>query len=451
MHTTPRAGWGDFLAIGFGTAVAMWTVGYICRLPGVHVPPVVLFITLIAVLLAGGLLAGRHSPRGVAGAALAGLITGLINLLVLGSLLSHPEQGTILPTMLLWLPGSIAATVAVCVVGGVIGNSLRPRTGPAAPPVNWSFAFACVAALATLVLLSVGGTVTGFEAGLAVPDWPNSYGHNMFLFPLARMTGGIYYEHAHRLFGSLVGMTTVVLAVYLGFVERRGWVKWIAVAAVAMVITQGTLGGLRVTGRLTLSQSADVLSPSTALAVVHGVFGQCFFATLVILAATLSTAWQSPATPRRPAATHLDLQLGYAALVGLIVQLTFGALLRHATWGLLVHVIFAVVVIMLVGAAALRSWASDEKQTPALAQVGGVTLLLLAMQLMLGMFALVVVLTEPAGKPSTLQVLVTTAHQTTGALLLSSSAALVAWRHRLFSHAILSEPTADSTVTATTG
>lgn len=448
MTTQSRTGWGDFLSIGFGTAVAMWTAGYVCRLPGVHVPSVVLFALLIAALLVGGFIAGRHSHRRIAGAALSGLVTGLINLLVLGSLLTHPDEGTILPTLLVWLPGSIVATVVLMVVGGLGGAAARSNGDPTG--VNWPFAFGCVAGGATLVLLSVGGTVTGFEAGLAVPDWPNSYGYNMFLFPLARMTGGIYYEHAHRLFGSLVGLTTVMLAIYLWCVESRGWVKWIAVAAVAMVITQGALGGLRVTGKLTLSQSADVLSPSTALAVVHGVFGQCFFSTLVMLAATLSRTWRSAETPRRVVASHVDLYLGYAAVGAVLVQLTFGALLRHTTWGLLVHVVFAVAVIMLVGAAALRSWASDEKQTPVLPQIGGVALLLLFAQLTLGMFALVVVLTEPAGKPSTLQVLVTTAHQTTGALLLSSCVTLVAWRHRLFHHVLLSEPAAEAAPSTST-
>ena len=73
-----------------------------------------------------------------------------------------------------------------------------------------------VTVAATFLLVVAGGLVTSNEAGLAVVDWPNSFGYNMFLYPLAKMTGGIYYEHAHRLYGSLVGLTTIVLAGYGG-------------------------------------------------------------------------------------------------------------------------------------------------------------------------------------------------------------------------------------------
>ena len=65
------------------------------------------------------------------------------------------------------------------------------------------------------MLISSGGLVTGFRAGMAVPDWPNTFGHNMFLFPFTKMTGGVFYEHAHRLLGSLVGLTALVLAILL--------------------------------------------------------------------------------------------------------------------------------------------------------------------------------------------------------------------------------------------
>ena len=87
-------------------------------------------------------------------------------------------------------------------------------------------------------LLAVGGLVTSAEAGLAVVDWPNSFGYNMFLYPLARMTGGVYYEHAHRLLGSLVGLSTLVLALQLQSSERRGWVRglgWLTLGAVEPV------------------------------------------------------------------------------------------------------------------------------------------------------------------------------------------------------------------------
>ena len=122
--------------------------------------------------------------------------------------------------------------------------------------------------------------VTGQQAGLAVVDWPNSFGSNMFLYPLSRMTGGVFYEHAHRLLGSLVGLTTLVLAVFLWRTDERRGVKLLAAAALLLVIVQGVLGGLRVTGRFTSSMDPAHTDPNLTLAIVHGVTGQVFLSVL---------------------------------------------------------------------------------------------------------------------------------------------------------------------------
>jgi len=107
----------------------------------------------------------------------------------------------------------------------VIGRS---RPGASLDGLAWRTGFAGVAVVAGLLVVVAGGLVTSLEAGLAVPDWPNSFGSNMFLYPLAKMTGGIYYEHAHRLYGSLVGLTTIVLAVVLWFTDDRIWLRALA-------------------------------------------------------------------------------------------------------------------------------------------------------------------------------------------------------------------------------
>ena len=80
-------------------------------------------------------------------------------------------------------------------------------------------------AAATFILLMAGGLVTSNRAGMAVPDWPATFGSNMFLYPLSKMTGGIYFEHTHRLLGTFVGLAAITLAVFLQIVERRGWVR----------------------------------------------------------------------------------------------------------------------------------------------------------------------------------------------------------------------------------
>jgi cytochrome c oxidase assembly protein subunit 15 len=84
------------------------------------------------------------------------------------------------------------------------------------PNHRWLHRFAVLTALATLALIGLGGLVTSHEAGLSVPDWPNSYGYNMFLFPPSKWIGGILYEHTHRLLASTVGLLVVALMRWLG-------------------------------------------------------------------------------------------------------------------------------------------------------------------------------------------------------------------------------------------
>jgi len=136
------------------------------------------------------------------------------------------------------------------------------------------FVLTAVPTVAALLLLTAGGLVTSKEAGLAVVDWPNSFGYNMFFYPLSRMTGGIFYEHAHRLLGTLVGLSVIVLTVQLWRADDRTWVKWLSVCLLVMIVCQGILGGLRVTGHFTLSTSREAVAPSITLAVIHGVLGQ---------------------------------------------------------------------------------------------------------------------------------------------------------------------------------
>src|SRR5205814_5287740 len=105
---------------------------------------------------------------------------------------------------------------------------------------------ALLTAAATFPLIFMGGLVTSKHAGMSVPDWPNSYGYNMFLFPPRLWIGGILYEHAHRLMGSVVGMLSIALCAVGWRVEQRRWVRWLCAAVLGAVIFQGVLGVLRV-------------------------------------------------------------------------------------------------------------------------------------------------------------------------------------------------------------
>src|SRR6476659_10535764 len=118
-------------------------------------------------------------------------------------------------------------------------------TSPGEPSV-WPHRLAIVLACATFPLLFIGGLVTSKGAGLAVPDWPTTFGHNMFFYPWSKMVGNIFYEHSHRLVASFVGLVKIALTVAVGLRESRAWLRWLAAAALALVIVQGVLGGLRV-------------------------------------------------------------------------------------------------------------------------------------------------------------------------------------------------------------
>ncbi|HZN54596.1 MAG TPA: COX15/CtaA family protein, partial [Candidatus Polarisedimenticolaceae bacterium] len=404
---------GRLLSIGFGTAVAMWGIGYLARLPVVLAPPAVVLVLLLLAQLGGGFIAGRFGPGGARDGAGAGALTGLLNLLVLGSFLSaHDRTNALVPSALVWLPGSIAVSIALGGLGGLLGA--RGRDPRRAEP-DWTAALARVAVAATFLLLVAGGLVTSNQAGLAVADWPSSYGYNMFLYPFARMTGGIYYEHAHRLLGALVGLTTVALAAHLTFAETRGWVKRMAYAAVVLVIAQGILGGLRVTEK------------NVALAVVHGVTAQVFFSLLVALAVLCSRGWRDSREGFDPAATAADRRWTGLAIGALLVQIVLGALQRHLAIVLMLHIGFAFVAGWLAISAGVRAWGRHEGDRR-IGRAGLTVVYVTGAQLALGFGAWIARSAAASGALSPeWKIVLTTAHQGTGALLLASAVRLRAW------------------------
>jgi cytochrome c oxidase assembly protein subunit 15 len=192
---------------------------------------------------------------------------------------------------------------------------MKPRSST---PWNWPHLVACLLVAVTAVLLGFGALVTTYEAAMAVPDWPATYGHNMFLFPLTEWLHGpwdLFLEHGHRLLGALAGMITLVLA---GLVWWRGGspaVRALAVAAVLLVIGQGVLGGAR------------VLLDDKTVAKVHACTGPLFFAVAVAVATlTRRNAVQSDGWPsvRWPAGWSAA-----ALAVAAYLQLVAGAQLRH--------------------------------------------------------------------------------------------------------------------------
>jgi cytochrome c oxidase assembly protein subunit 15 len=261
---------------------------------------------------------------------------------------------------------------------------------------------AVLTAAATGVLIVFGGLVTNTGAGLAVPDWPTTFGENMFLFPPSRMVGGVFYEHSHRLLGALVGLLTVALAIALWRVGGR--LRTLGVVAVVAVVVQGAIGGLRVI------LTADVL------AMVHGPVAQAFFALVVGLA--LVTSPRATVPGPFDGATRV-LTLAAAALVYL--QIVFGALLTHAGY-LVVHLAGALAVFAVVPVVTARLRRSGD---PIAAPGARLLLALLGLQLLLGIgsyLARFSAIWIPGGQVTMLVMPV--AHRLAGGLILAATVAL---------------------------
>lgn len=173
----------------------------------------------------------------------------------------------------------------------------------------------------TFPLIFIGGLVTSKGAGLAVPDWPTSYGYNMFLFPPSMWVGNIFYEHTHRLLASSVGLLTTILAVWLWRKEPRRWLRWLGVIAFGGVLFQGILGGLR------------VVLLQRELGIFHGCLAQVFFCLLISIAIFTSRWWKRVETKRDPRAASLRT-LGLVTTIVVFLQLALGASMRHTDSGL---------------------------------------------------------------------------------------------------------------------
>jgi len=183
---------------------------------------------------------------------------------------------------------------------------------------SWLNRFAWFTAVATLFLICSGGMVTSKGAGLAVPDWPTTFGYNMFLFPVSQWVGGILFEHTHRLIASTVGFLTIILAIWLWRVEDRQWVRTLGLLALAGVILQGILGGLRVT------------MLQDQIGIFHACLAQAFLGLLVFIALVTSRFWRSLSS-----ATVAGNKLRALRTVALLttaaiyIQLGLGAMMRH--------------------------------------------------------------------------------------------------------------------------
>jgi cytochrome c oxidase assembly protein subunit 15 len=180
--------------------------------------------------------------------------------------------------------------------------------------------YAIFVAASVLVLICSGGLVTSHGAGMAVPDWPNSFGYNMFLFPVSHWVGGVLFEHTHRLIASGVGLLTIGLCALTLVLEDRKWVKWLGAVALLAVIIQGILGGLRVTEHNQL------------LGLFHGCLAQLYFCLVSTIALVTSPFW---GTIEPGQSRFRRLRFWVVTVTAMVfVQLALGALMRHSHTGL---------------------------------------------------------------------------------------------------------------------
>jgi heme a synthase len=262
---------------------------------------------------------------------------------------------------------------------------------------------AVATAAATCVLIVFGGLVTNTGAALAVPDWPTTFGHNMFLFPPSGMVGGVFYEHSHRLLGALVGLLTLALAAALW--RQGGRARALGVVAAVAVVLQGVIGGLR------------VVLTADALAMIHGPFAQAFFALVVALALVTSRRMAAP-TPVLDGATR---RLTGATAVLVYLQIVFGAMLTHAG-RVDLHLVGAVAVFVLAPMVTARLRRSGDAVAAPAARL---LLLLLGLQLLLGVgsyLARFSAIWIPGGQLTMLVLPV--AHRLAGGLILAAAVVL---------------------------
>ena len=180
--------------------------------------------------------------------------------------------------------------------------------------------FATFVVACTILLLLAGSLVTSTGSGLSVPDWPTTYGWNMFAFPPSKWVGGIFYEHGHRLIASTVGFFTIILAAWLWRVEPRRWMKRLGATALGTVILQGALGGITVLFFL-----------PTAVSATHAGLAEIFFCIIVAIALFTSNGWLSE---RGHVDDSLLRRVATATTAVIYLQIVVGAVMRHSDAGL---------------------------------------------------------------------------------------------------------------------
>jgi heme a synthase len=274
-------------------------------------------------------------------------------------------------------------------------------------------------ACATLVVITAGALVTSNDAGLSVPDWPTSFG---YLVKVPHFVGGVRYEWSHRMVAGTLGLLTLAIAIWTLLVERRRWMRWLAVGALGTFLAQATLGGMTV-----------LFFQPPWLSTAHATVAQTFFCIAVAIALFTGRKWveEQPRVEfdsRRPSLMTLTL----LSILVLYVQLILGGMFRHHGMSWWPHVLNAVTVSIVLAWTAVRA-ISVYSHIEAVRRPAIVMLSLLITQLCLGFTAFLtrVMWGRGAAQPELPMVVSTVAHVAVGALLLATTVilAIQVWRH----------------------
>lgn len=268
--------------------------------------------------------------------------------------------------------------------------------------------FAIALACLTVVLLAAGALVTSNEAGDSVPDWPLSFGR--WLVSKDHFVANVRYEYSHRFIAGVVGAATFLLTVWVCFVERRGWLRKLAVVALAGVVAQAVIGGLRV----------YFPEYKPLIAVPHALVAQSFFGVVVAIAVFTSRSWLAQREVRLDAGKPSARTLTAVTVAALLIQLVLGAGFRHQAFGIAPHIVGAVAVAGLIiwtSILVFRNHSKDEYLT----RPARFALALLFAQLGLGVAAYFARVAS-AGDPQPLEPMIslTVAHLVVGAATLAT-------------------------------
>jgi cytochrome c oxidase assembly protein subunit 15 len=257
------------------------------------------------------------------------------------------------------------------------------------------------------LLIIAGALVTSNDAGLAVPDWPTSFGS---FYKIPPMVGGVKYEHGHRMIAQFVGFLTIILAIWTQRSDRREWIRKLGWFALALVIAQGILGGLTVKMLLPWYVSTG-----------HAILAQTFFSLTILMSIFASRRWieNEPQLTRDVDPVGLRT-LSVIAIAAVYMQLFLGGAFRHGGMHFIYHILGAGVATAILLWTSVRALTAFPQVRPIRAAASAI-LGLLVLQLTLGFGAYLTRIEwgKDAAQPRMSMVLTTVAHVAIGALLLA--------------------------------